>query len=111
MVYVDVDDTLVRSIGNKRIPMPAVVKHVRSLFEEGVELYLWSTGGADYARATARELGIEECFRAFLPKPQIMIDDQELKDWRVLLEVQPGSCSGETAATYFARLSQPRDWI
>jgi hypothetical protein len=80
VAYVDVDDTLVRSIGNKRIPIPNVVRHVRQLFEEGVELYLWSTGGAEYARGTAYELGIGDCFRGFLPKPQVIIDYQELGD-------------------------------
>jgi predicted HAD superfamily phosphohydrolase YqeG len=108
VAYVDVDDTLVRSIGHKRIPIPNVVRHVRQLFEEGVELYLWSTGGAEYARATAHELGVADCFRAFLPKPQVIIDDQELRDWRALLEVQPASCSGETAASYLQQISRNR---
>lgn len=35
IVFVDVDDTLVRSIGTKRIPMPAVVDRVKSLYDEG----------------------------------------------------------------------------
>ena len=108
VAYVDVDDTLVRSIGNKRIPMPNVIRHVRLLFEQGAELYLWSTGGAEYARATAKELAIDDCFRAFLPKPQVIIDDQELKDWRQLLEVQPGSCGGENVSSYADRLSRKR---
>ena len=106
VAYVDVDDTLVRSIGSKRIPLPHVVRHVRELFEQGVELYLWSTGGAEYARNTAHELGIENCFRAFLPKPHVIIDDQSVDDWRDLLQVQPSSCTGETAASYRKRRGQ-----
>jgi hypothetical protein len=31
VVYVDVDDTLVRTVGTKRIPMSEVVEHVRAL--------------------------------------------------------------------------------
>ncbi len=100
VAYVDVDDTLVRSVGTKRIPLPGVVRHVRELFDQGVELYLWSTGGAEYAQTTARELGIEGCFRGFLPKPQVIIDDQPVGDWRDLLQVQPSSCVGETAESY-----------
>jgi hypothetical protein len=106
VAFVDVDDTLVRSIGSKRIPLPNVVRHVRELFEQGVELYLWSTGGAEYARNTAQELGIESCFRAFLPKPHVIIDDQSVEDWRDLLQVQPSSCTGETAAGYRRRRGQ-----
>jgi hypothetical protein len=30
IVFVDIDDTLVRSIGSKRIPMPRVVERVKS---------------------------------------------------------------------------------
>jgi len=31
IVFVDVDDTLVRSVGTKRIPMPAVIAEVKRL--------------------------------------------------------------------------------
>jgi hypothetical protein len=82
VVYVDVDDTLIRSVGTKRIPMPRVVDKVRNLHREGATLYLWSSGGAEYARTSAEELGISDCFVAFLPKPTILIDDQPVSDWR-----------------------------
>jgi len=59
IVYVDVDDTLVRSTGTTRIPMTSVIEHVRQLKADGATLYLWSAGGADYCRTTAIELGIE----------------------------------------------------
>jgi predicted HAD superfamily phosphohydrolase YqeG len=82
IIYVDVDDTLVRSIGSKRIPMPRVVERVRNLHQDGATLYLWSNGGADYARESAEELGISGLFTAFLPKPTLIIDDQPVSDWR-----------------------------
>ena len=28
VIYVDVDDTFVRSYGTKRMPMPAVIRHI-----------------------------------------------------------------------------------
>ena len=90
VVYVDVDDTLVRSVGSKRIPMPSVVANVRKLHSEGVILYLWSSGGAEYARNSALELGIVECFVAFLPKPNVYIDDQAVEDWRTCWHIYPG---------------------
>jgi phosphoglycolate phosphatase-like HAD superfamily hydrolase len=62
VVFVDVDDTLIRSVGTKRIPMPGVVAAVRQLKANGASLYLWSSGGADYARSSADELGITDCF-------------------------------------------------
>jgi hypothetical protein len=82
IVFVDVDDTLVRSVGTKRIPIPRVVARIKALYQEGAILYLWSCGGADYARESARELGISDYFVAFLPKPTIIIDDQAVSDWR-----------------------------
>lgn len=75
VVYVDVDDTLVRSVGVKRIPIPAVIRRVRALHQEGAEIYCWSSGGAEYAREVAEHLGISGCFRAFLPKPDLLLDD------------------------------------
>lgn len=92
IIYVDVDDTFVRSVSTKRIPMPATVRHIRALYEQGATLYCWSSGGADYARSSAREFGIEDCFVAFLPKPQITIDDQNFGDWRDLKWVHPANC-------------------
>jgi hypothetical protein len=38
VVYVDVDDTLLRSAGTKTMPMPRVVEHVKSLADSGAEL-------------------------------------------------------------------------
>jgi hydroxymethylpyrimidine pyrophosphatase-like HAD family hydrolase len=91
IIFVDVDDTLVRSAGTKRIPMPSVVERVRALHREGAALYLWSSGGAEYARASAIELGIESCFVAFLPKPDVYVDDQPVQEWRYCQHVLPGN--------------------
>lgn len=52
VIFIDVDDTLIRSVGAKRIPMPAVVFRVGGLKEAGAILYLWSSGGAEYCKAT-----------------------------------------------------------
>ncbi|WP_430540518.1 DUF705 domain-containing protein [Pseudoxanthomonas japonensis] len=93
IVFVDVDDTLVRSAGTKRIPMPPVIARVRELHQQGVAMYLWSSGGADYARASATELGIEDCFLAFLPKPDAYIDDQPVHEWRYCQHVLPGNAA------------------
>jgi hydroxymethylpyrimidine pyrophosphatase-like HAD family hydrolase len=91
VIFVDVDDTLIRSVGTKRIPMPPVVDRVRALHRAGAALYLWSAGGADYARASAVELGIEECFVAFLPKPDVYLDDQPVHEWCYCQHVLPGN--------------------
>jgi len=98
-----VDDTLVRSVGTSRVPIPAVVRHVRSLFEQGAELYGWSSGGAEYARRSAEELGIADCFTAFLPKPQVVLDDQNISEWRGLLQVHPTGCEGRSVDDYRRR--------
>ncbi len=89
VVFIDVDDTLVRSFGTKRIPMPAVIAHVRALKTSGATLYLWSSGGAEYCRGTAIELGLEDCFSGFLPKPDVYIDDQAFDEWRDCRHLHP----------------------
>jgi hypothetical protein len=92
VVYVDVDDTFVRSYGTTRIPIPAVLIHIRELYTQGAALYCWSCGGAEYARQSAEEFGIADCFLAFLPKPDILLDDQNVADWRQLRQVHPNNC-------------------
>jgi len=92
VIYVDVDDTLMRSVGAKRIPMTSVVAYVRRMKEAGAELYCWSTGGAAYAQQSAQELGIDACFTAFLPKPTLIVDDQAVADWRQCTHLLPANC-------------------
>jgi hypothetical protein len=89
IVFVDVDDTLARCAGSKRIPIAAVVDRVRALKQAGATRYCCRTGGAEYARASAREVGLEDSFVSFLPKPTIMIDDQPPAEWRLCRCVHP----------------------
>jgi hypothetical protein len=91
VAYVDVDDTLVRSAGTKRIPILSTVRRVKALKEEGWQLYCWSSGGGEYARESAVELGIADCFVGFLPKPELMIDDVPPQEWRYLTIQHPSS--------------------
>jgi hypothetical protein len=100
IIFVDVDDTFVRSYGTKRIPIPAVIQHIRDITAQGAVLYCWSSGGAEYARTSAEEFGIAECFVAFLPKPNVLIDDQDITAWRRFAQVHPGSCPGRTLDEY-----------
>jgi hypothetical protein len=106
VVFVDVDDTLVRSAGSKRMPIPTMVAHVRELATGNTELYCWSTAGADYARASARELGIEGCFVTFLPKPNVVIDDQDLTEWKRFTVVHPLSAAGRSVELYLEVLDR-----
>ena len=89
VIFVDVDDTLVRSVGTKRIPIPSVVQAVRKLKEQGAILYCWSSGGSEYARASAVQLELEDCFIGYLPKPNAIVDDQPPQAWRGLRHVYP----------------------
>jgi predicted HAD superfamily phosphohydrolase YqeG len=93
IIFVDVDETLVRLSGMKRTPMAPVVERVRDLKLSGATLYCWSKSGAEYARVTAIELGLEDCFVAFLPKPTIMLDDQAPGEWRHCRHVHPFNVS------------------
>jgi hypothetical protein len=105
-IYVDIDDTLVRSYGSKRIPITATIEHVKALKQQGAILYCWSSGGADYARNTAEELGIFDIFEAFLPKPQMLLDDRVINDWRGIIQVHPMSCSSMCLEDYYNQLKE-----
>lgn len=101
-------NVLIRNYGRSRIPIPQTIRHVRQLFQEGSELYCWSSGGAEYARQSAREVGLEDCFTAFLPKPQVMLDDQPVSDWRRLTWVHPAEIDDKSAEVYRAELGRGR---
>jgi len=76
VIFVDVDDTLIRSFGPKQIPIPNAIDYVREMFNVGNVLYCWSRGGAQYSRDIATKLGIADCFVCFLPKPDVVLDDR-----------------------------------
>lgn len=105
VVFVDVDDTLIRTAGSKRIPVSGVAQHVVALAKEGATLYCWSSGGAAYAREVSIELGIDQCFAAFLPKPHVILDDQNVNEWRRLTQVHPGRCSVLTVNDYWQSIN------
>lgn len=92
-VYVDVDDTLVRTTSGTVIPIPGVIAHVRHLHERGAQLYCWSAGGADYAQQTAERLHIAHCFTAYLSKPHLFFDDQQPSEWPGFCVQHPSACS------------------
>lgn len=104
IVYVDVDDTFVRSVGTKRIPIPGVIEHVKELKQSGATLFCWSSGGAEYAQHSAKEFGIDGCFDAYLPKPNVLIDDQAVADWRLCLEIHPQEVESRGALKYLEQL-------
>ena len=105
VVYVDIDDTLIRSFGSKQIPITSAIDSVRALCgEPDVVAYCWSSGGADYARGVCKRLGIAELFIAFLPKPNVMVDDQVPAEWRTMVVVHPNEMTGLDAAGARARL-------
>lgn len=71
-VFVDIDLTLVDHLGTFK---PGATEAMQILHDGGCHLFLWSTGGAQYCRDTAARAGIEHLFEAFLPKPDLFIDD------------------------------------
>lgn len=102
--YIDVDDTLVRHIGPKIIPIPKSIKHIKLLKEEGATLYCWSSAGAAEAERICTMLGIEKLFEAFLPKPNVLIDDCKVDSWPSFEQVHPNAVSSDGVDFYRKRL-------
>jgi hypothetical protein len=71
-IFVDVDLTLVDELGALR---PGAPEALRRLKGRGCRLFLWTSGGSEYARTVAATYGLTDLFDAFLPKPDIVIDD------------------------------------
>lgn len=81
VVYVDVDDTLVRWSGARCIPRTMVIEKLRERHANGDRLFLWSRAGDGPAREVAEKLGITNLFEAILPKPEHIIDDEPFDAW------------------------------
>jgi predicted HAD superfamily phosphohydrolase YqeG len=105
VIFVDVDDTLIRTFDGKRTPISHMVSLVRDLRKQGAELYCWSRGGAAYAHNVALEFGLVDCFSAFLPKPALLLDDADMTEWN-MTRLHPAECSSLTAAEVLSKLTQ-----
>lgn len=92
-IYIDVDDTLIRTVGKTQIPMPASADYVRRMFAAGHRLFCWSRGGGEYAREVATSLEIAECFVGFLPKPDVCLDDRGEKLLDYCKIILPGNAA------------------
>lgn len=82
-----------------------MLEHVRCLKSSGVALYCWSSGGASTAQGRARAFGIEDCFEAILPKPNVTIDDPSVADGRLCLGVHPLSIDDKGAPDYWDEIT------
>lgn len=71
-VFVDVDLTLVDAKG---VVLPGAVESLQRMKDCGCHLFLWSSVGVEYARATAQRLALLNLFEGFASKPDIIIDD------------------------------------
>ena len=71
-VFVDVDLTLVDAHG---VLIDGAREGLQRLRDAGCHLFLWSSAGCDYARATATRYQLTEIFEGFASKPDIIIDD------------------------------------
>ena len=91
-IYLDVEDTLIPSTADSRISPERMVARVRERAQKGAGLYLWSRQGAEHARQVAARCGLEDCFRGFLPKPEVIIDAKALEDWSIS-EFHPVACT------------------
>ena len=90
VLYVDVDDTIARSTGKRNFPRSEIIARLQNLSRNPrIELYLWSSGGAEYAKTVAEQFGVSKLFQAFLPKPTILVDDAQVETWRYLRQLHP----------------------
>lgn len=91
VIYIDVDDTLIRTFGSRTLPIVHMIDLVKQLKDASAELYCWSAAGRDHAIDVAREYGIYDCFVAFMTKPELMIDDRTLTQLHIQ-EMHPNEC-------------------
>jgi hypothetical protein len=67
-------------------------------------LYCWSTGGGDYARTVTESSDISQCFEAFLTKPHLIIDDQEVHEWRRCRRLDPRNVGDESVDAWIREI-------
>lgn len=91
ILYVDVDDTI---IDHHDVPKQHVLKFLEYARSQGCQLYLWSQGGGDYCLEIAEKLGIKDWFLAFLPKPDVCVDDLEINARFIQKHIHPIQLAG-----------------
>lgn len=89
--YIDIDDTLIRTVGSKAIPMVRTIEFINSINQSNDSIYLWSRGGAEYCRQIAEKLNITSNIKGYLPKPDVLIDDCDISQWNFMTVIHPNS--------------------
>jgi len=83
LICFDVDGTLLQNAAGADVPRPHVIKLLKLLHSKGNTIYVWSGGGAEYARIQATRLGLDDLITGYASKkdadhikPYLAIDDQ-----------------------------------
>ncbi len=105
-IYIDVDQTLVRTTAGRRLPDQDLGQKVREWKAAGAVLYCWSSQGADYARRAAQECRAADCFVAFLQKPHVLVDDQKIEA-SLLLQLPPTTAARLSLEEIRERVDRP----
>ena len=103
-IYVDVDNTLVRTVRGTELPIPKVVRHIKKLHHEGALLYCSVT----VARTMlAKPHNVWESMRVslvFSESPKFSSTMNELEEWPCVVDVHPNCLA--TLKRYKARLQR-----
>lgn len=104
VIYVDVDDTLIRTLGTKRVPIPTAISHVRALHTQGAVLYLSAVAVNNMLGECAR-YGYRGMLRRILAKTSnSKFDDQQVSEWRYCRTVHPSNCGETSMEDYVTQL-------
>lgn len=96
-VFVDVDDTLIKweiegisfqnhpecitldMFGTQKrfLPMWSNINKVKSFYEKGYEIVIWSLSSKQWAEQVVKKLGLEDYVDFCVSKPDFYIDDKE----------------------------------
>jgi len=85
-IYCDIDLTI--KMADDTINM-SVVNKLKELYKKNCEIYLWSQAGARHCREVAEEADLLKIISGCLPKPDICIDDLDIKADFIWKTVKP----------------------
>ena len=83
LICFDVDGTLIQRISDRDCERSKVTELLKLLHSKGNTIYVWSGGGAEYARIQVTRLGLDNLITGYASKkdssyikPYLAIDDQ-----------------------------------
>ena len=89
-IFIDIDDTITPDLGETFFPNS--IETIKQLSVKA-NIFLWSKGDMEYIYSILKKSGLTDYVSMCIPKPSLIIDDLNFKDFSGAIQIKNGDWS------------------